>query len=125
MFENPESTVAISLASVIALAIAGVSSGGRFGLAAMALGFAWLPCGFIFYRNAAHFGWGFIPFVVWMQSLPFLTAVFGVAYLLKLVRRASTQRHILLGWGIVTLSYGLTAIIVLGVIFRVKLSGSD
>lgn len=45
---------------------------------------AWLLAGPLFFHEAAHFGWGFFPFVWWMSSVPFMAAGAGLAMLVPL-----------------------------------------
>jgi len=71
------------------------------------LALAWLPAGFLFKANSAHFGWGFFPAIVWVISLPILGVVFGVAALIEIVRHKVTRTTRLLAWCGLSLLYWL------------------
>lgn len=71
---------------------------------------AWLPAGFVFRPHIRDFGWGFLPFIGWFYSFPFVALTAGIAFLFA--RRggdASAPRRAR-GWLILALVYLLVTV---------------
>jgi hypothetical protein len=47
---------------------------------------AWLPMGRVFDADAAHFGPGFFPTLLWLLLVPVLAILSGIAVIVELVR---------------------------------------
>ena len=71
---------------------------------------AWLPAGFLFQANWDHFGWGFFPFLVWMNSFPFVALAAGVAALAARIEHGRPAMWICVAWLVLALVYLLVTV---------------
>jgi hypothetical protein len=71
---------------------------------------AWLPAGFLFREHIHQFGWGFIPFITWFYSFPFVAAVAAIASIRNFRRSNFVSRRSAVGWLIIALVYLLITI---------------